>query len=505
MSVARTVYVISDLHIGGSYPDPRAPRKERQRGFRMMTRAAELAGFVRHLARLPGPIELVINGDFVDFLAEEDGSGRAIDPDAPPAWKAFRAGREEARDAFSAVVARDKDLFTAFAALVAAGKHLTIVLGNHDIELSMPDVRAALVELLGPGRVTFLGDGQALDLGDVLIDHGNLFDPANVVDHDQLRLLRALYSRGWFDRLGEVFTPPAGSSLVAEIMNPVKVDYGFVDLLKPESEPLFALLLALEPSYRDKVEELAVVLARAVRTLVPRRDVPYRLRNVNALDDGGASTLANVAATGQGAGGALDTMLEQTLATQDRDAVAALRGAGLDAGASAAEVGGGVWRARWSLLRLLVGDEDGDLESRIPQVQACLRVLQDDTSFRRDVENPRYADAASWLSERGPSSKGYRAVIFGHTHHAKDLTLESGARYLNTGTWANVMRFPAKLTDPRATPEQVRDALVEFAGKLIVNDLAVDFEPTYVQLGLKSDGTLANAELRTYDWRADKL
>jgi hypothetical protein len=83
MTITRSVYVISDLHIGGIYPDHAAPHEQRQRGFRMMTRVAELAGFVRHLARLPDdpPVELVINGDFIDFLAEEKGSGRAIDAD----------------------------------------------------------------------------------------------------------------------------------------------------------------------------------------------------------------------------------------------------------------------------------------------------------------------------------------------------------------------------------------------------------------------------------------
>jgi hypothetical protein len=29
-------------------------------------------------------------------------------------------------------------------------------------------------------------------------------------------------------------------------MNPIKIAYGFIDLLKPESEPLLALLLALD-------------------------------------------------------------------------------------------------------------------------------------------------------------------------------------------------------------------------------------------------------------------
>jgi hypothetical protein len=42
-----------------------------------MTHVAGLAAFVRQLARLPAApaVELMINGDFIDFLAEERGSG----------------------------------------------------------------------------------------------------------------------------------------------------------------------------------------------------------------------------------------------------------------------------------------------------------------------------------------------------------------------------------------------------------------------------------------------
>lgn len=507
MTIARRVYVISDLHIGGTYPDPAAPRIERRRGFRMMTRVAELAGFIRHIARLPAdpPVELVINGDFVDFLAEEHGSGQVIDPAEPPAWTAFRARPGEALAAFREIVRRDRDLFAALRELLAAGKPLTIVMGNHDIELGMPDVRAALVAELGPGALRLIDDGSALDLGDVLVDHGNLFDPANVVDHDRLRLVRSLYSRGWYDGLGGLFQPPAGSQLVARVMNPVKVAYGFIDLLKPESEPLFALLLALEPSYRDLLEELAGSLARAAQTLVPRPGVPWTMRNVNSDGAGDAGILSDVSA--QPLPSALDALVAGVLA-EDPAATSGLRTIGITGEGLPTEVSGGTWRARWSLFRLLTGDDDGDVGARIPHVQATLRVLDDDRSFVRGYEEARYVDAAKWLAQPGNGQKGYQAVVFGHTHHAKALTIPgTQARYFNTGTWANLMRFPEVLTSKIATPEDIRAALVEFATRLKTNDLEsyLRFEPTYVRLDLGADGALIAAELGDYDYRADKL
>jgi UDP-2,3-diacylglucosamine pyrophosphatase LpxH len=54
------VHVISDLHLGG------------EKGFQIFGSTAELVAFIDHLATAEAKkdIALVINGDFVDFLAE---------------------------------------------------------------------------------------------------------------------------------------------------------------------------------------------------------------------------------------------------------------------------------------------------------------------------------------------------------------------------------------------------------------------------------------------------
>ena len=62
-AIVREVYVISDLHLGGA------------KGFEMMRRPDVLAAFIEGLSRVATPPkELVIAGDFVDFLAEETKS-----------------------------------------------------------------------------------------------------------------------------------------------------------------------------------------------------------------------------------------------------------------------------------------------------------------------------------------------------------------------------------------------------------------------------------------------
>ena len=88
-SLERQVFVISDLHLGGKYPDS---GREGDRGFRICTHVPELTEFVLSLAERPGTgpqIELVINGDAIDFLAEGDSG-----------WVPFMADPDKAANRF---------------------------------------------------------------------------------------------------------------------------------------------------------------------------------------------------------------------------------------------------------------------------------------------------------------------------------------------------------------------------------------------------------------------
>ena len=97
------------------------------------------------------------------------------------------------------------------------------------------------------------------------------------------------------------------------------------------------------------------------------------------------------------------------------------------------------WREGLSLLR---GHFDAATRERRMQVLLdALRTLQHDTSFDPAVEQPEWLRHAQALAEGG-----FRAVVFGHTHLAKQVPLAGGAVYLNTGTWADLMRLPAGLT-----------------------------------------------------------
>lgn len=173
--MTRTVLVISDLHLGGA-PD-----------FQMCSlggRAlvAEFLAWTAHRATAGEDIHLVVNGDLVDFLAETP-------------FKALTVNDSEATRKLGEIMQVSAPVWDGLQAVAKAGAQITILLGNHDLELTLPGPNALLRERLGAGRIALLLDGQALDLGDVLIEHGNSYDAWNLVDYDALRRIRSHISR----------------------------------------------------------------------------------------------------------------------------------------------------------------------------------------------------------------------------------------------------------------------------------------------------------------------
>lgn len=526
--IVHHAYVISDLHLGGRFPSGPGDT-----GFRMMDRPDALAGFVRALASKPAAprIELVINGDFLDFLAEEVEDGK---------WTPFRAAPGEAVRAFEVLADRKEDgeVFDALAAFLDAGHRLTLLAGNHDIELTLPEVRDAFERRLWRSKKTqafnvrMLLDGEALILGDAVIEHGNRYDPANFVDHERLRRVRELRSRRLYDREEDVFHPPVGSRLVAELMNPIKKDYPFIDLLKPESEPLFALLLALDPSKREHILRLAALLAKLpIDPFAPAADPGFRQRVAGTVGRGevmrrpvaGARAVPAAEEEDSDEDGAEDlaAVLARMLPGDDR--AAAARSVGLVLGESGAEVTrghvGALARVKaWvSLVRLLGSSAEKDMSERLPLLRSAVRALAGDQSFDDSVETgKRYLRAARGLAA-GPKgatvatagagaglNTSFRYVIFGHTHHRKEMKLEEeSATYLNTGTWANLMRFPADLLSDDDTVAM--DALKKLVESVKSRTFQTEFVPTYVHVALGAGGKVDRAGLEVFDPASGKV
>lgn len=502
--VARIIHVISDLHLGGIYPESSGTT---DRGFRICTNVDVLAGFVDALAAKPAAsprIELVINGDMVDFLAERHATH--------PHWRPFVADQATAVEKLSAILERDRAFFDALGRFLDRGHRLVILLGNHDLELCLPLVRRRLERALGvkgSHDFQFIYDGEAYVVGDVLIEHGNRYDKFNVVDYDALRRVRSLLSRKQMVPDKYRFEPPAGSHMVAEVINPIKEQYKFVDLLKPETEAVIPLLLALEPGYRKLIAPAVKNAMLASRHGLETPVLPQFGGDIHAEpssvgNDFGGDISSFDSAPTRSRGDAADTAL--------RDCLDEVLGGGsaeflrdIEAGSSAhaeftsAGIGDDISTAETisrtlGIAKLLFSRSDGNVERRLPSLLKAMRCLQTGNSFATDVEHlTEYRQAAEGLV-----GDEVRYVVFGHTHYPRDVKLTGGGRYFNSGTWADVFRFPKEVVS--GTEAEALARLREFVGLMEKGDFTswALFRPTFVRLELDQSDRVIESELCAY-------
>jgi UDP-2,3-diacylglucosamine pyrophosphatase LpxH len=315
-------------------------------------------------------------------------------------------------------------------------------LGNHDIELSLPQVRRALLDEITQGQpafVEFVFDGEAYVVGNLLIEHGNRYDGWNAIALGGLRAYRSAQSRGetpW------KFVAPPGSRLVASVMNALKEKYRFIDLLKPENESALPILFTLEPGIVKSVTKLAPLKARSAMIQPKSGQVPRKESFVR-------STTMAVASETELSPDDLE-MPEQDFAdclkrTQQQIAWGETLLSELLQGASRdrpdrrdTQIAATVdqwWVSAWSMF--LAARTSGD--RRLTHLRSAFAAARQaiGTTFELSAPDPIYYAAAKRLAGGQP-----RVIVFGHTHLARAIDLPGGGRYLNAGTWCPIIRLP---------------------------------------------------------------
>jgi len=405
--MSKSLFVISDLHLGGA------------EGFQMCSPAGRdrLVAFIDHVGsqqRRGHEVQLVINGDIVDFLAEEQ-------------FASFTSDDAQARRKLASIIASTGAVWTALKSLAASGCRLTLMLGNHDIELSLPGPRQLLVQTLGEG-VEFLYDNQAFVDGAVLIEHGNRYDKWNVVSHDALRQIRSALSRR---EVALEYDGPPGSQLVQQVLNPIKARYPWVDLLKPETSGMLPILAVLDPAAMTKALVLAKLAEEATRSRFDTNGIPLDPRQINS-------------------------QWAESAARQDPMVRLARELADLDEPQAVSVLDG----ARDLLTRLKDAAHQSIRDEIYRRLLSALRAYakQDRQAFDTRCEEDVYLKPANATARRD-----FKVVVYGHTHLAKRVPLEvEGAVYLNTGTWADLMRVPeAVLGDDDAAARRQLEGFVD--------------------------------------------
>lgn len=418
------LYSISDLHLGGV-----SPGVARSEGGPIPVQACgsgeRLAGLVRHLTdRANGQrsLGLVINGDFVDFLAENPT--RYLDFGAP----ARHLDRVAGDPAF-------RDFFVELKAFVSKpNARLVVVIGNHDVELLHPDAQQALAELLGDppaSRLVFALDGTgyrcAVGGRTIYCTHGNEHDAWNLLDHRALRRLLRRAKVGSSPRYEEVAeVTNAGTRLVIDLMNELKVEHPFIDLLKPEVEamvPILAVLKSGDASFQLRLDRLRALLWRRLV------DAGRVRQGLLGGDEPGVSAAPPDA---------------PTRAPLDWQGVEDAYRRGVNPSELAQGEGTlGVGTAITGFFRGMVSS--GGLREHLRALAVTDQAFQP-----TDYDDPTFVALDREVDPRTDF------ILAGHTHLARQMKRRNGEGwYFNSGTWMRLLRLGRSLLD---NPEAWKDA-----------------------------------------------
>lgn len=193
--------VLSDVHLSQAHPfDPADPLWMRYRR-REHHPDTEFAALVEHVLERYGedPIDIVFNGDLLDFDAPWVKDGVSSFDELPPTDEGCA---EQAR----LILADHETFFRALAKVLARGHSVTFMSGNHDLELWFPGVRRVIrgelsrhVESLPANERATRIDVEAcvrfrswfhISEDCLYFEHGSQYDIHNSVRHAAVPLTR---------------------------------------------------------------------------------------------------------------------------------------------------------------------------------------------------------------------------------------------------------------------------------------------------------------------------
>lgn len=367
---AEDVIILSDLHIAA----------ERGAGlFRADAELAEFFGWVREETR---DTLILLNGDILDYLV--------VDNESP----AYAYNLKELGPRTDSIIEHHPEVFDALSLLARSDRHQVVLMsGNHDPEMAFPSVRQVLEARLGVGvgggALGWLVHGEAatVEVGAarVIVEHGDYFDSWNRVDRGALRYAVGLESRGLLDY--HEYKSPIGSRLVIDHIAQLRATHPWVDVLKPEREAVFPLLLEVMPvaekwRYKGALRKYALERTESAIGKIRRKIKPV------AVFKGEAGTDER------------DARFRKWLADLDQGE---MKGTG------------------------------GPMSSRF--IEQLRQVSAEDFFFDPDVAEGNSEDIEFMIES------GADLLVHGHTHSAKAHRLGVGV-YLNSGTWGRLIRLP---------------------------------------------------------------
>jgi UDP-2,3-diacylglucosamine pyrophosphatase LpxH len=401
--------IVSDLHIGDGSPADDFVNDRDQFATFLRTQAATPDGQA-------GKIELIINGDFLEFVQVLP---KAYTLNSTEYW----CSEAESLAKLDCILAGHPEIFKALEAFQAQGSRVTLFPGNHDIDLYWGAVQDRL-RLHFPGVNIETGAVTNTRYADRLhISHGHLFpsiDPANNFwkwGNPILSLPR--------DADPKRLEMCPGTLFVVRFVNSLEARYPFADNLHPEMA--LAGILAREDRWGLAVVawsllHFAKAYPRAFLS-ADHRTPETGARVLNAIQ-GDRFVLEKIAflyAKVMNQPDATPAMIRQ--AFDSEDAIAAF------------------------VEQLMRADESWDtwldvLDTTKPAVSA----IGGGTDTLSIIESGNIDNRSECLTiARRRWNAGAQIVVLGHTHLPQSVN-EDGHAYYNPGSWTRYVDDPKRLT-----------------------------------------------------------
>jgi UDP-2,3-diacylglucosamine pyrophosphatase LpxH len=224
--MAPTLVVLSDCHIAAGKLDDCDAELE-----------AHLVSFIESLCRRNGAVELVFNGDLLDFVQADPWNGGDLE-------SATREGiplcfsEDQSVAKLEAILRSHEPVFSAMNAFMRRRPDnvVTILPGNHDADFFWADVRSRFTEDVGPVQFVLEQVYRSPVCPGVWIEHGHQADAVNQFIWEGKAYWSAVRPPIFADNTGtpRLYECP-GTRFLIKFLNHLDSEYPFVDNVKPFS------------------------------------------------------------------------------------------------------------------------------------------------------------------------------------------------------------------------------------------------------------------------------
>jgi len=228
VNMGKRLVTISDLHISAEPLDDFDGEIE-----------SKFSGFLSELGLGSAQVELVINGDFLDFVQAPPYEGEALESFSSAEGLPLCFTEKQSLEKLEAIYKAHPGVFSGLRAFLAAkpGNQITLLPGNHDADLFWSGVQASLQQKIGVADRFRIHNERVYkppSFPGLWIEHGHQFDKINSFFLDRFECWSLQNPPVFKDKRGRLrLFCCLGTRFMIRFLNRLDKDYPYVDNVKP--------------------------------------------------------------------------------------------------------------------------------------------------------------------------------------------------------------------------------------------------------------------------------